>query len=144
MGAVIATLKDGGWRPISPTEWRRPVGPDTFETWQFPDISADRVAGDFDIAELVVDFAEDLKAQLWQQASKHPHGEDLAAGADVTSIRCQIQRLIKREEFDQVGQLVTVAAGGQWPHQRQREQGYLVSLKCPRCGAPEESLFHRI
>ena len=40
-----------------------------------------------------------------------------------TSIQCQIKRLLKREEFDQVGQIVTVASGGQWPHKSQREQG---------------------
>eukprot|EP00959_Pyramimonas_sp_CCMP1952_P175254 3662493-Pyramimonas_sp.AAC.1 len=43
-----------------------------------------------------------------------------------------------------IGQLVTASAGGQWPRQRQRERGYLVLLKCPRCGAPEETLFDRI
>eukprot|EP00959_Pyramimonas_sp_CCMP1952_P093131 1949354-Pyramimonas_sp.AAC.1 len=82
-----------------------PVGPDAFETWQPPDIEVYRVAGDFDIAELVSNFAEDLKSQLWAQASKHPHGEDLALGADVVMLGSQLHRFLQRFAFDLAGQM---------------------------------------
>eukprot|EP00959_Pyramimonas_sp_CCMP1952_P469423 9494906-Pyramimonas_sp.AAC.1 len=36
IGAVVATLLDVGWKPVSPVEWHRPVG-DQCEVWQFPD-----------------------------------------------------------------------------------------------------------
>ena len=103
-------MKDAGWRPVSPTEWRRPVGAE-LETWQFPDIDVARVSGDFDISELVLEFASDLKAFLWMQASQHDHGEDLATGGDVTVLRSELQRFLRKDEFDLAGQMVTVAIG---------------------------------
>ena len=137
-------MKDAGWNPVSPTEWRRAVGVNVYETWQFPDIAADRVSGDFDIAEFVSDLADDIRSQQWRHAAEHLHGEDLANGAGLTVARCQLKRFLKNDEFDSVGKLITMVSGGQWPHQRQLAEGYLVSLKCPRCGEADESLFHRV
>ena len=83
---------------------------------------------------------------LWKAASRHWHGESLAADApDLTVLRRHLHSLRKRGllERDPMPMLQLAAFGGLWPEQR-RHEAFLQNHACPRCDNAEiETEEHR-
>ena len=52
-------------------------------------------------------------------------------GIDLVPARAHLAKLLKHDARDQIGQLATVMAGGQWSHDRQRDAGYMAPPFCP-------------
>eukprot|EP00959_Pyramimonas_sp_CCMP1952_P229272 4793886-Pyramimonas_sp.AAC.1 len=87
---------------------------------------------------------DDCVAQQWQSAAHHAAGDDLAGGADLTTVSIELNRFAKRLQFDEWSADVAVVSGGQWSRERQLAAGYACPLLCPRCKEMPETLAHRI
>ena len=83
MGAVIATLRDIGWDPNSPTRW---TDPDE-QQWDF-DPGSPGLHHD-----LKHHLAHHITKQLWTKSSAHYHGAGLEDGADLSILKTQKQGL---------------------------------------------------
>eukprot|EP00959_Pyramimonas_sp_CCMP1952_P082135 1716343-Pyramimonas_sp.AAC.1 len=72
------------WISHSPEAWERPIDNGS-DTWTFPPYGSE----DFKVAdamELVDDFIQDRKAQLWALAANHVDSSDLHHGADFSGV----------------------------------------------------------
>ena len=114
------------------------------EMWELP-TSEDGIFVDSGcFQELLDDFEADLRRDLWTEAAKHDHGDNLQEGGDLWPIVMEQRRLERKGMIDQMALNVTVVAGGQWPRVRCKEKGYKVSEQCPRCKEAPETLKHRV
>eukprot|EP00959_Pyramimonas_sp_CCMP1952_P094836 1983566-Pyramimonas_sp.AAC.1 len=50
------------------------------------------------------------------------------------------RRFERKGMLDQLALNATVVAGGQWPRARCREEGFQVTLDCPRCKAAPRNI----
>jgi len=145
VAAVIATLLDAGWRPTSPTSWKRPTAAGV-EEWTIP--LADQMGElqvDFhEFSELLDDLAVDLDHLRWQRASQHVHGSGLGEAGDVSQIKKELDHCAKQGHWQEWSLNYLVAVWAQWPRQRQIAAGYQGSPLCQRCFGEEETLEHRI
>ncbi|CAK0859205.1 unnamed protein product, partial [Prorocentrum cordatum] len=146
IAALQATLLQVGWDPQSPLVWSRPLADGTIDDWIFPSFGDEQfgtaVLAHFD--DMLGAFMDDCVAQQWQSAAHHAAGDDLAGGADLTTVSIELNRFAKRLQFDEWSADVAVVSGGQWPRERQLAAGYACPLLCPRCKEMPETLAHRI
>eukprot|EP00959_Pyramimonas_sp_CCMP1952_P282496 5904660-Pyramimonas_sp.AAC.1 len=93
--------------------------------------------------ELLDDFIQDRKAQLWALAANHVDSSDLKYGADFFGVTRELHRLEQQAETDLWPATITVATGGQWPRERQFAACYSCSRLCKRCGKAPETAYRR-
>ncbi|CAK0817692.1 unnamed protein product, partial [Prorocentrum cordatum] len=145
VAAVIATLMGAGWRPTSPRSWSRPTAQGD-EEWTIP--LADhhgQLQVDFqEFSELVDFLAVDLDRLRWQRASQHAHGAGLGRAGDVSQVKRELDHCDKHGRWQEWALDYLVAAGGQWPRQRQIAAGFQGDAVCQRCLSEAETPEHRM
>ncbi|CAK0794145.1 unnamed protein product, partial [Prorocentrum cordatum] len=142
-GAAIATLLEASWDPASATTWRR-TKDGYIEEWNLPPAD-DPDLLDADIRTVLQDLSEDLHKLLWTQAATHAHGDTLAGGADLVTIRIEQRRFLANGDFSDWALNNTIISGGQWTRDRLHNAGYQIDMNCDRCSAGvPETLVHRM
>jgi hypothetical protein len=133
MGAVVATLRDLGWKPDSPTQWTDPDG----HHWDI-DPGAPGVA-----VQLKALVAEFIEKDLWRQAGKHEGGRGLENGADLTVARRMRRKFLKQGELKKVGVLELICQGAGWPPARKAAAGLPVDPICTFCRKAPGTIKHQ-
>ncbi|CAK0899956.1 unnamed protein product [Prorocentrum cordatum] len=125
IAAVQATLLQIGWDPQSPDVWSRPLPDGTIDDWLFPAFGdeqfATAVPSHFE--DMLGAFMDDCAQLQWKEAAHHEAGEDLAAGADMTTVQIELNRLAAKSKFDEWAADIAVISGGQWTRERQIAAG---------------------
>ena len=122
MSAIIALLLDLSWKPLGPWHWVT----DCEEPF-----AIDRsVLSDptLDWSALRAEFAAALRRKLWAKASRHYCGRGLQDGADLTSVRSQLRRLRRKENFEWSGAILATVTGAMWPRARLADAPHLRRL----------------
>ena len=136
--AVICTLLDIGWMPVTANAWRGSMNHDIIEGeplwWKFTGI------GDF--SELIDAIARSAMDQHWAKASEHMDGQGLAGGADLAVVKKHLRHYQKRGQEDKYKALCVITAGACWPRARKHQADLLPSPACVRCGHASEDTLH--
>ena len=135
LGATICTLRDLGFHPDQPNEWRTPDG----VTWKFND----------KLMDLPVHYYASALMQYtikntWVKASEHRNGKGIAEGVDFEVLKSHLESLNANEAHGKAGLLRKAACSALWPRQRSHQADLVSSPLCPRCGEENEDEFHRI
>ncbi len=106
VGAVIATLLDLDWNPLSPDRWVDNDGEEYCLQTGDPD--------------LLINYAlrGAVEQQIWQRASKWHHGAGAEGGIDFTIMKRHIQNLRRHGRAGEAAILQMVAQGALWPGSR--------------------------
>ena len=133
--ALICTLIDIGFNPMSPDCWTDPQG----EEWRFNDELAEMNVKDY--GKQILKF---VGKNLWEKAGEHRNGGGLQGGADLTVLKRHIEHLEENGMKGKAGMLRKAACAAIWPLQRIHAAGCIDSPICHRCGNANEDDFHRI
>ena len=134
--AVVATLFDIEWQPVSPTEWIDMIG----HRW-----IVGPKASDHGWPNLRAALQRDIELLLWRKAARHQEANGLEQGVDWSVSVRHLRRLRQAARFDREGALFTFLQGADWTMARRFEAGYCDSPICTRCdaGVPE-TRTHRL
>ena len=133
VAATMATLRDLGWDPFSPIEWKDPDG----QAWKFNDDGGD---GDM----FFEDFQKHIMKQHWRRASQWLNGGGLQNGASIAEATRKVTELRQKDLPDMAAVLQKAAAAATWTRTRRKEAGYDIDSICALCGEGEHDEFHRI
>ena len=148
--AVIATLIDAQWQPVTSRHWVAPDG----EEWAVGLTDNERGTV-WDPTDFLSKITETLNKQLWSRAAQHYNGKGLEGGADAYGLRLHVSKLRKQGRHDYAGALVNVATAAAWTRQRIADlpsqalklsdaDAFEAAITCKRCGLAPETDFHRI
>ncbi|CAK0811185.1 unnamed protein product [Prorocentrum cordatum] len=113
------------------------------EEWNLPPAD-DPDLLDAGIHTVLQDLSEDLHRLLWTQAATHAHGDTLAGGADMVTIRIEQRRFLANGDFSDWALNNTIISGGQWTRDRLHNAGYQIDRNCDRCSAGQAASEVRI
>ena len=111
--AIIATLLDLGWTPLTSRCWIDSDGVD----WSVA-LSDNSTGAVWDPTDFLDCVTNALAKQLWSKAAKHYNGRGLENGADLYGIRLHVKQLRKQGKHDIAGALVCAATAAAWTRQR--------------------------
>lgn len=121
LSATVATMFNIGWTPSS--------------SWQLEEAHH---------SLFYTAVRNTIETEMWSNASKHEAGRGLEEGVDLTEAYKNFKFLNKTGRHSERAMLNTSLVGACWPAERKFRHGITSDSKCPRCGHPNESLFHRI
>ena len=90
-------------------------------------------------------IANTIERIQWASAAKHYAGKGLEDGADLHSAGAMLRKYKSKGNYDSVGALLAIFAGGVWPRQRVADLGLEIDdVMRPRCGEEPETWEHRM
>ena len=95
-----------------------------------------------------INFQEEIEAvrikKLWQQASEHRGGANLAQGVDLSVAQRHYKGLVNAGKHREAGALMTICTGACWSPARLLEEGIISQEEatCPLCGQVEADDGH--
>ena len=133
ISAVICTLRDIGWEPVSPNAWRDGKG----FLWEVS--SSNPLAR----LEFGLHLEDRIQAKIWAKASAHYLGEGLQGGVDWTVPRKLSRAYRAHNRLDRAGCLSTILQGAFWTADRKAQSGYDQVGVCPRCQQAQDTPLHQ-
>ena len=131
ISAVVATLYDMGWLPLTPVWWRDETG----DEWRISHAHA---------GAFLAYVRDSLVNANWARAAKRSQaGLGLEDGVDWFGTTRLVKKLRKAKRPREERLLIHVMAGGAWPEMRRYCAGFVDTPTCRRCGQGPETLFHR-
>ena len=131
--AMVLTMRRYGWEAVAPDHWVDPRGAHWHPTME---------ATNMDL--FLDELAEDVSTVLWASAAQHWQGLGLGQGGPDQWVLGKILSKAKTKNTWVHTNMIKIIGGGCWTKQRCSQ--LLLSRPspmCPRCGAAEESDFHR-
>ena len=133
ISATVATLLDGGWKPIAPGAWLHPSGNDFLH-----------VADPLCPNRVIKDVLEGVEQKrLWSEAAGFRYGRLLCHGIDTFAMDKVLSSIRRKGGVGLHGAALCAASSGSWTQARLFECGLASSPKCPTCLYAIESEAHR-
>ena len=136
--AVIATLVDIGWMPVTANCWRGSLEFDVVDGeplwWKFTGVG--------DYRELIDAIARSAMIGHWRVAACHMDGAGMEDGVDLTALKKHLKHYQGIGADDRHAALTTIASGACWPRVRKKEADLLPSAQRVRCGHHSEDTAH--
>jgi hypothetical protein len=127
IAAVIATVRQAGWEPSAPLQWR--------DGLHQRNCSTEPLA----FAKLLDDFRDSLMQTAWNKAATRPDGDGLEQGKPCFDAVAKARALCVRSGRKDIARMVDrIAAGGATVGSK-----FDLNVNCVMCGCSHDSTRHR-
>ncbi|CAK0881457.1 unnamed protein product, partial [Prorocentrum cordatum] len=135
MAARQLSLEVLGWKGQEADQWTDHRG----HMWQISD------AVDANLTEVEEAIKDAATSLLWSQASRHPEGQGLQRGADISALQSSASLFRKLERHQEAGALEASACAAIWTNHKCHAAGCHTQPTCTRCQlGVDDTPFHRL